>query len=297
MAGIDINRTTTGVVLPSELSGEIWQQTQEASAVMGLSNNITLPGSGLTFDIITGDPTPDWVAQETDEKEVSTGTVSSKKMQGYTLAVIVPFSNQFRRDKSALYNAFVQRLPGALAKKIDETIFFGTAPGSNFDALTSATAVSLVPTDTTVDAYDQLIDAEVDIAEAGYSLNGYAISARGVGLLRKVRDANGIPLLGSLSGFDTLMGVPVRRTQAVQKVTPGQPDLIGVAGDWSTATFGVVENIMISVSDQATLTDGGTTVNLWQRNMFAVRAEMEVGFVVRDVDAFRRLTGATTPAS
>jgi hypothetical protein len=48
----------------------------------------------------------------------------------------------------------------------------------------------------------------------------------------------------------------------------------------------------VSVSDQATLDDGGTQLNLWQRNMFAVRCEMEVGFRVRDTDRFVRLTDA-----
>jgi len=45
------------------------------------------------------------------------------------------------------------------------------------------------------------------------------------------------------------------------------------------------------VSDQATLTDADDeTLNLWQRNMFAVRAEFEVGFAVRDVNRFVRIT-------
>lgn len=288
---IDFNRGTSGVNLPPELSAEIWQKAQEASAVMALSNVMSLPGAGVTVNVITGDPTPEWVA-ETDEKPVSRGSVTTKTMQGYTLAVIVPFSNQFRRDEASLYNAFVQRLPGVLAKKIDQTIFFGTAPGSNFDVLTDAEAVSLVPA--VGDAYDQLVDAEVAIAEAGYTLNGYAISARGVGLLRKLRDTQGYPLLGGLNGFDTLLGLPIRRTQAVQQVVEDQADLVGVAGDWSTATFGVVQNIAISASEEATVNDGGTQLNLWQRNMFAVRAEMEVGFRVQDIAAFRKLTGNVT---
>jgi hypothetical protein len=35
-------------------------------------------------------------------------------------------------------------------------------------------------------------------------------------------------------------------------------------------------------------------LNLWQRNMFAVLAEIEVGFVVRNAAHFVKLTGATT---
>ena len=291
MAGIDINRSTAGVLLPAEISGEVWQGVQEGSAVAALSNNINLPGSGVTVEVITGDPEAEWVA-ETDEKPVSRGSVSSKTMQGYTLAVIVPFSNQFRRDKNTLYNAMVDRLPGVLAKRIDETILFGTAPGSNFDVLTSVEAVDLAGAGQT--SYDNIVDAEVAIAEDGFNLNGYALSARGVGLLRKVKDNNGLPLLGGMTGFDSLLGNPVKRTQAVHRTVEDAADTIGFAGDWNAATFGVVEGISFSVSDQATINDNGTPLNLWQRNMFAVRVEMEVGFRVRDLAAFRRLTGAVT---
>jgi hypothetical protein len=68
---------------------------------------------------------------------------------------------------------------------------------------------------------------------------------------------------------------------------------LGFAGDWTSAHYGVVEDIQLSISDQATINDGGTQLNLWQRNMFAVRVEFEVGFRVRDIAHFAQLTNAT----
>ena len=68
-------------------------------------------------------------------------------------------------------------------------------------------------------------------------------------------------------------------------------DDTGIAGDWAnSAIYGTVEGVQVDISDQATVNDGGTQVNLWQRNMFAVRAEIEVGFVARDVNHFVRVT-------
>ena len=46
----------------------------------------------------------------------------------------------------------------------------------------------------------------------------------------------------------------------------------------------------IKISDQATLVSGETTINLFQQNMFAVLAEIEVGFRVGDIAAFKKLT-------
>ena len=68
--------------------------------------------------------------------------------------------------------------------------------------------------------------------------------------------------------------------------------LYGIVGQWDQAIWGTVEGIKVSFSDQATLTDGGEALNLWQRNMFAVRAEIEIGFVVADPKAFVFLTDA-----
>ena len=71
----------------------------------------------------------------------------------------------------------------------------------------------------------------------------------------------------------------------------GTPAIVGVAGDWTQAVWGTVEGIDISFSDQATLQNGTVTINLWQQNMFAVRAEIEVGFRAL-TDCFNILTGA-----
>src|SRR5690606_30878547 len=102
MAGIDGNGTTSGVRLDPVVAAELWAGAQEISAAMTLATQTPLPGPGVTVDIITGEPEAEWVA-DTDEKPVSRPTLGNKLMTPYTLAVIVPFSIQFRRDKARLY--------------------------------------------------------------------------------------------------------------------------------------------------------------------------------------------------
>lgn len=127
MSGISTNRTN--IVLPGAVSSEIIQKTQESSAVMRLARQVQLPGTGITIPMITGDPEANWVA-ETAAKPVSNPTLDKKVMTPYKLAVIVPFSDEFARDYARLYDALVDRIPGALAKKFDATVFNGTAPGT-----------------------------------------------------------------------------------------------------------------------------------------------------------------------
>ena len=297
MAGIDVNRTTTGVRLDPAVSAEIWSAAEEQSAAMQLATQIPLPGSGVTVDIITGEPEAEWVA-ETDRKPVSRPTLANKLMTPYTLAVIVPFSNQFRRDKARLYNELVRKLPQALGKKFDRTVFGDVAaPGSNFDKLSAATAVGIAG-----NTYKGLVAADQAIATGGGQLNGWAIAPQGRGLLLGAVDGFGRPLFttGPNEGGSVaqLLGQPVYGSKGVYQA--GSPAQLGFAGDWDSAAWGQVEGVSVSIADQTSLTDGTIEVaegveipniiNLWERNMFAVRCEVEVGFRVRDIVHFARLT-------
>ncbi|MBO7667049.1 MAG: phage major capsid protein [Firmicutes bacterium] len=302
MSGIPTNRSN--ITLPSEISAEIMEKVRGESAVMRLARGVTLPGRGLTIPMITGDPEAAWVA-ETDEKPVSNPSLSTKLMEAYTLAVIVPFSNQFRRDDRALYDALVDRLPGALALQFDKTVIGAVAkPGANMDNFAACTAQSLIAS-VGHSAYDGLVAAFLDIADAGHALDGFALSPTAQGILLGAVDSDGRPLFIN----STADGVPSRilgaatyssrglykSGQAAGDSSSGSPAVIGVAGDWRQAMYGTVEGVQISISDQATLTSGTTVINLWQRNMFAVRAEIEVGFRA-DTSAFNLLTGATPVA-
>ena len=292
---VDISRATSGVNLPPAVASDIWQASTTQSAVMQLATRFDLPGSGVSIPIITGDPVANWVG-ETATKPVSRGAVTNKLLRGYTIAVIEPFSNQFRRDLPALYRALAARLPGALALKFDRTVFgIDAAPGSDFDTLFDAALVGI-----SGETYKGLLAAYSSIAEGGGELDGWALSPQAKSLLLGETDTTGRPLFTSGAGSDavpTILGAPTYTTKGVYAADAdgagaGTAAQIGFAGDWSSAAYGVVEDVTISISDQATLDDGGTQINLWQQNMFAVRAEIEVGFRVRDIAHFAKLTDA-----
>ena len=302
MSGISTNRTE--ITLPSDVSAEILQKVQEDSAVMRLARQITLPGRGLTIPVISGDPSAAWVA-ETDEKPVSNPSLSTKLMEGYMLSVIVPFSNQFRRDARALYDALVARLPRALALMFDQTVIGAQAkPGANFDNFAGCTTQSLIASAGHT-AYNGLVAAFTDVAEGGYALDGFALSPAAQGILLNATDSDGRPLFVNSAAdgaIPRILGARAVMARGIYKAGTaaggsgaGSPAIVGIAGDWSQAMYGTVEGVQVSISDQATLTSGTTTINLWQRNMFAVRAEIEVGFIA-ETDYFNLISGATPSA-
>lgn len=289
----------TSITLPTSVSDEIWAKTLEASTVMQLAQRIELPGNGLTIPVITGEPTAAWV-NETDEKPVSQHTLETKEMKSYTLAIIEPFSNQFRDNKAALFDEMVGRLPYAIGKKFDGTVFFDDAPGTGFDTLKGVTN----SVDASTKTYDAFVDAIGKVAEADGDLNAWVLSPQAKTLLLKTKDTTNRPLFINNAQTDGSVGhvlsVPAYFTKAAHKAAVASgtkaAEVIGFGGDWDAARYGVVKDINISISDQATLTSGSKTLNLWQRNMFAVRCEFEVGFVVRDKADFVRIDNGTVSA-
>ena len=283
MAGVPTNRTH--ISLPPEVAAEILAKTQEASAVMSLARQIVLQGRGVSIPVITADPEAAWVG-ETAAKPVANPTLATKVMEPYKLAVIVPFSNEFRRDAAALYDELVRRLPLALAQKFDATVVGAVqAPGSNFDTFAAATAQNI----TNPNTYSSLVAADADIATHGGIMNGIALSPQGKSVLLGAVDGDSRPLFINNVSEGAVPMVLGAKTVMNKGVYDGTNHVVGIAGDWSQAMYGTVEGVVIDYSSDATLTSGNTTINLFQQNMFAVRAEIEIGFRA-DTSCFNRLT-------
>lgn len=279
----DLQRGSSGIALPAAVSNEILAKVAETSVVQRAARRINLPGNGVAVNIITGEPTASWVG-ETESKPVSNGTAATKVLRPYKLAVIETFSNEFRRDLPALYAALADRLPAALAKKFDSTVFHGTAPGSDFDTLAAAAGQVL--------NYDGLVAAIGSVGAAGYDLNGIIVSPQGEAKLLGEKDGNERPLfiqnLQGEGGIGSALARPVFKSRAAY--LDDTTDVLGFAGDWTQAIWGQVGEVTIKISDQATLTVGEETINLFQQNMFAVLAEIEIGFRVGADAAFTKLT-------
>lgn len=294
---IDENRGSNSITLPADLSKGVWAKAVEESAVMQLAERVNLPGNGLAIPVITGDVSADWIAEST-EKHVGEATYSLKTMVPYKLAVIECFSDEFRRDLPGLYAELARRLPAAIGRKFDYTVFQGVAPGTGFDVLTSATAID-IDADGSGNVYQKLVSVLGTLGADGFDLTGIAASPQAQAKLLGAVDGQGRPLfltdITAGKGVGAVLGAKV--VPSKQAFKTGSPAQLAVAGDWSQARYGIVEGIKIAISDQATINDGTNQINLWQRNMFAVRCEAEIGFVVADADAFVRLTGTPEGAT
>lgn len=283
---IDTNRGTSALSLPPVLSDEIIAAAVEQSAVMQLAPRVYLPGAGASINCILGEAEAAWTAEST-EKYVGKPTLQTKVMKPYKLALIELFSEEFRRDLPALYDELKRRLPGAIARKFDSTVFFGVAPGTGFDVLAAAPQVYDAAT-----AWETLVNAKSSVAQAGGNITGWALSPNGeILMLSDTGSGSGLPIFTQSVQdgiYGRLIGAPVVPSKEAYDSGDG---IWAVAGDWNMARWGMVNDIVIKFSDQATINDGTNQVNLWQRNMFAVMVEAEIGFVCADDDYFVRVGG------
>lgn len=272
--------TNASISLPAEISKEIISNAIAESAIMRLARRIELPGHGAVIPVITGDPTAYFV-DETNVKTASDATLGTKTMKGRTIAIIEVFSNQFRNDNEALYAELVARMPKLLGQRFDQEVFTGTAV-TGFDTLKNASTVSLGS-----DTWAGLVAARAAVEAADGELNGWAMSNQGITKLLAEKDATGRPLFTdgvTDKEYGRLIGEPVIKAK---KAYDSTDNTIGFAGDWSKALYGVVNDINIQIAEEATISGVG---NLFEKNMFAVRCEMEVSFVAADAAQFVKVT-------
>ena len=292
----DISRQTSNVILDADVSREIWANVIEESAFMRAARRMQMPGAGVKVQTITGEPQANWV-DETNLKPVGFHTFGKKTITPYKLAIIEPFSDEFRRDKRALYDECIRRLPKAIGKKFDETIMGTSAPGTGFDVLGTGVNSTSLLANAGKTVYDRFVDVDAAIAAADGIMDTIILAPQGKSIVLGAKDGQGHPLFTpgvSSNTVGNILGAPVTVAKGVYKA--GSPAIVGVAGDFTDVVWGSVENIKMSTSDAATLTyknqsNQDVTINLWQQNMFAVRFEIEVAFAVRDKNQLMLLTG------
>ena len=290
MAGTPINRTADGILLPPEVSKDIWSKAQAESVVMKHSSRINLPGAGIDVPLITGDPVASWVG-ETEKIKVGKSTFGKKSIRPRKVALIEMFSNEFKRDLPSLYSELAQRLPKTLAKAFDLKALHAPAEENAFDSLAGAATLTLGGTDT----YGDIVEIDSAIYEADGVPDAYVVSPRARKTLLSARNADGDPLLlnSIVDGRNvpSLLGVDVDYSPHAS----GGADNLGVVGQWGgNAFYGMVESISVEVSKEAVIDISNGVgepdfVSLFQQDMFALRVIAHMGFAVRDLSKFRRI--------
>ncbi|MBF1659572.1 MAG: phage major capsid protein [Rothia mucilaginosa] len=290
---------------PKTVVKGIWDNVLKGSVTQQLAGSVPVSINGTAIPIPVGQPTAGIVA-EGGLKPVATLASKVKTVTPVKAAVMILFSEETAKaDPLGEYSRIQKALGEAIARAIDTAIIHGI-DATTGTAITGKESLVSTTKNTVIDpaqtapgyltkqlsaAYDSVVLDDADEAEYGFDHFLFAPKFRSS--LVNALDAQGRPLYQSspdiTAKFGTVMGVPTTYSRAVsgyEKAKTGAAKLLGIGGDFKDALrLGFVETITYR---KATERAGG--VDLFDRNMGAILAEAQFGWVLRDPKAFTKIT-------
>ena len=298
--------------VPADQAEPIFEKAARISAVQQLVQRVPLGLTGTNIPVITGRPSAGWV-DEGGTKPASAGSMTLKSITPKKLAAIMVVSAEVARLNPA---QFVDRMTNSFAEtfavSFDLAALHDQGPDGSVGAGPFATHIDQTAKAVEIGGSSQalggihgdfvaaldLLVSDTDASGRRYKCNGFAIDSVLEPNLWGATDSTGQPLYTDLPTGDVdamtqgrLLGRPayIRDTVATANLST----VVGYAGDWSQAAWGAIGGISYRISTEATVTINGSLTSLWEKNLVAILAEAEYGFIVNDTDAFVRLTNAT----
>lgn len=283
-----------GYIVPDDVAREtLIKGLLTETPTLSLAGNTGVTSSKkVTIPVMTDFPTAAFVG-ETAAKPTTGGEFGQVVLNVKKIAAIVPFSDELLEDAVVDPTILMSdQVRVAFGRLIDRHIlgFDGTA------AVTTSFDNRLYGTTQTADLGTDLrltiSDAMADVEAAGYTPNGVILPSDARRYLRDGRRQveTKDPLYTST---DWAYGMNTAYSSNLYGLGAAEADgkMVGIVGDWSNLIVRIRSDISVASSNQATVTIGGSAVNLWETNMTALRFEMRLGVVAHDLNrAFCKLT-------
>lgn len=258
--------------------GDFLELLRNATIFEKLSGYRTVPFN-VKISGQTSGGTASWVG-EGAKKPLTNPTFDSIEIKEHKLAAITVYTQELLRRSDPAVDQLVLNDLIAASKELIDTTFLGTQAQTDVTPAGILNGVVAVPSSgVTAEAYEtDLMALITKFVEANLSTdNAYWLMSETRAMqLALLRDTLGSTYFAGMSfagAARSLLGIPVITSQAVgDRIELVKMNEILVAQD------GGVE---VAYSDQATLTDGATTHNLWQENKFAIRVEKFITWAKR----------------
>lgn len=289
--------------LTPELSAPIFQAAEKQSVAQQLIRQVPLGINGQKIPVRTSRTVANWVGEGQTKPNTSMGmgllTIEPKKLA----AIVVLSAEVVRANPGGIMNEIRGDLAGAFATAFDYAAFHGVGgagTGSGpFDKSISDTTKSVALGTATAangGVHADLVAGMELLVEDGKKLTGFALDDVVEPRFWGATDTSGRPLYIDLPTDDVSPGVarPGRLLNRPSYLGEGVAagNTVAFGGDWSKAAWGVVGGISYRVSTEAPITIDGVMVSAFEKNLVAILAEAEYGFVVADEEAFVQYTAA-----
>lgn len=296
--------------IPESVASEIIKDVVEESAALQLGRVFRMPAYQHRMRVLKAFADAFWLNGVDDVLGGAGGGTQAEKDSAFKqttkvewdnvylnpeeIAVLVPVPDAWMDDSDVAWEEIRQEIRRAFAKKIDQAIFFGdgSVPATFGAGLTQdavAAGNTLTEGDGTVEGTwgGGGTDLALDIAalaemldSQGYDTNGFATYRSFNWRLRRMRDANGEPILGQVDGGFSLYGNTLKM---VGNGSWDKTEATLIAGEWDKLVIGVKQDITFKVFDQAPIfdpSDGSLVYNPMQQDGKVLRAVMRVGYAV-----------------
>lgn len=280
--------------IPQEQGGLIVEDVIKGSTVMKLAKNEPMTAPKKNFSFKAKGPGAYWVS-ETEVIKTSKVEWLQASMTAEKLGVIIPFSKEFLRYTAKDFFSEVKPLIAeAFYETFDLAALFGT--NSPFATHTSGKSIftgateagNTVAIKTGTNLQDDIFALMALIEADGFNPDALATTNAFKQNLRTAKDGQLNRLYTDLNSVE---GLPVAyaKPEAWDKVKAA-----ALMGDWDFARYGILQGIEFAISEDAQLSSvvgaDGKPINLFERDMFALRATMHIGYMNVKPAAFGALT-------
>lgn len=280
--------------LLNQFNAPILQDVLENSKIMQLGKFQDMGGnSEKSFSFWADKPGAYWVG-EGEKIQTSKPTHVEATMRSHKLGVILLASREYLNyTYSDFFEAMKPQIAEAFRKKFDNAGILNVE--NPFEQSIDTAAIESGNVVTGGISYNNLLELEDVLLEGDVEANGFISKAQNKTALRQARDeVTGESIYDRSS--NTIDGI-----QAVDFKSSDLPKGTIYAGDFDHLYYGIPYNISYEISTQAQLSTiqnaDGSPVNLYEQELIALRATMDVAMLIAKDDAFAKLEPADDSTS
>jgi len=296
-----ISRSDAQAFVPESVSDMILRNLEGTSAALEAFTKVRMASNQTRMPVLAALPTAYWVQGDTGLKQTTEMAWTNKFLNVEELAAIVPIPENVLDDVDFdVWGAVRPHLETAVARAIDDAIFFGTNKPASWPAAIVPAAIAAGHVVTrganTAGAAGGLAadisDTFGHVENDGYDVDLVVANRTYKGRLRNARNADGTPY-PELSQ-EQMYGVPV--VYPLRGLWPtGAAAAEVIVGSREEGIIGLRSDFTYKLLDQAVIQDntGRIIYNLPQQDMVALRVTFRLAFQIANVLTYDNQNEAT----
>ena len=281
-----VTRTGVASLIPPQYSTQIIQDAVEESAVLRMATRLPdMTSKMLNMPVLSSLPMAYFVNGDTGLKQTTKLEWDNKIITAEEIAVIVPVPDAVLADADYDLWTMIQPLVRqAFGQVVDGAILNSTNKPASWPngIITDATTKGNVIT-ATADAYKDIMEAEgliSKVEENGFLVNGFLGNVKARSYLRGARGEDGHPIFRTGMTDGTTYQLDGQRIEFPRNGSMPVSGPLLIAGDWSKLVYAIRQDMTVTKTNQAVITDadGKVILNLYQQDMTALRFVMRLGW-------------------